>query len=127
MKLFAFGVDPVGIIAVGAVPTGIIAIGEGARGVIAIGQAAFGVIAFGQLAVGVFWAMGQLVLAPFSGPAQLPIGLFGGLDLLRLFDPNAGALPRRARLPTWQVMIGSVVLAGILAGWWYGVGAYLVS
>jgi len=25
------------------------------------------------------------------------------------------------------MMIGSVVLGGILAGWWYGVAAYLVS
>ena len=87
MRLFAVGVEPVGVIALGAAPTGIVAvgqlatgvvaIGQGARGVVAVGQLAVGALTFGQLSVGALWAGGQLAIGATSGVAMLPIGLFG--------------------------------------------------
>src|SRR5512137_1240676 len=98
MRLFAVGVEPVGVVAIGALPTGVIALGQGATGVVAVGQLARGVIAVGQLSLGVFslgqlsvgllWAGGQLALGATAGFAQVPIGLVGRWVPWRLTPPE---------------------------------------
>jgi hypothetical protein len=87
MKLVAVGVEPAGFLAVGVMPRGVIAIGplatgglaigQLARGFIAVGQLSVGVLAIGQLAVGMWWASGQLALAPTGGPAMLRLAPYG--------------------------------------------------
>ncbi|MCB2223770.1 MAG: hypothetical protein KQH83_06300 [Actinobacteria bacterium] len=87
MKVFAVGVEPVGVVAVGVAPrgvlavgplaTGVVAIGQLARGFLAVGQLAVGVLAVGQLAAGMWWASGQLALAPTGGPAMLRLAPYG--------------------------------------------------
>lgn len=93
MKLVAVGVEPVGflaigvmargVIAIGPLATGGLAIGQLARGFISIGQLSIGVAAFGQLAVGMWWAGGQLALAPTGGPAMLRLAPYGRVHPLR--------------------------------------------
>ena len=93
MKVFDIGVEPVGFIAIGVVPrgviaigplaTGVVAIGQIARGFIAIGQLAIGVLSIGQLSVGMWWASGQLAMAPVGGPAMLRLAPFGTAHPIR--------------------------------------------
>jgi hypothetical protein len=124
MRVFAVGVQPVGVIAVGALPTGVIAVGQGATGVVAIGQLARGVITVGQLSLGVFslgqlsvgllWAGGQLALGGTSGFAQVPISLVGE------WVPWRAALPEvRPPHSIWTLALRAVLLAGVaaLVGW----------
>jgi hypothetical protein len=123
VKIFAAGVEPVGVIAVGAAPTGVIAIGQLATGVVAIGQLARGFIAvgqlavgvatFGQLAIGLTWASGQLALAPLSGAAMLPVSPFGRVHPLRR---RSGGEWVRLRLPTTAIgWLGSLVMVVAVA------------
>jgi hypothetical protein len=124
MRLFAVGVEPVGVVAVGALPTGIIALGQGATGVVAIGQLARGVVTVGQLSLGVFslgqlslgflWAGGQLALGATSGFAQLPIGLVGRWVPWRSAPPEI-----RTPRSIWTLAFRAVLLAGVtaLVGW----------
>ena len=93
MKLVAVGVEPVGFLAIGVMPRGVIAlgplatgglaIGQLARGFVSIGQLSVGVVAIGQLAVGMWWASGQLALAPTGGPSMLRIAPYGVVRPIR--------------------------------------------
>ena len=115
MKLVAFGVEPVGFLAIGANATGVIAIGQLATGVDAVGQLARGVVvvgqlaigwaALGQLAVGVSWAAGMLGIAGHTGH-----GLVAGGRL------HKGVTP-------WRV---ALVLA-LVALWWWTTGMWLLD
>jgi hypothetical protein len=111
VRLLAFGVEPVGVVAIGAnatgviaigqLATGVVAVGQLARGVVVVGQLAVGLVAFGQLTVGVLWTGGQLAFgAGRRGPAMLP------------------AVPRAL---SWRLWFGAV----LLAIWWFAAGVSL--
>ena len=115
MKLFAVGVEPVGVVAIGANATGVIAIGQLATGVIAVGQLARGVIvvgqlaigwaALGQLAIGVSWAVGMVGIAGHTGHGFV-VG--GGL---------------RKGITYGRVLF----LLALVALWWYTTGTWLLD
>ena len=115
MKLVAFGVEPVGFLAIGANATGVIAVGQLATGVVAVGQLARGVVvvgqlaigwaAVGQLAVGVSWAAGMLGIAGHTGHGMLAVGAL-----------------RRGITP-WRV----VLLLSLVALWWFTTGTWLLD
>ena len=115
MKVFAVGVEPVGVIAIGANATGVIAIGQLATGVVAIGQLARGVVvagqlavgwaAIGQLAVGVSWAMGMIGIAGHTGHGFV-VG--GGL---------------RKGVTSGRVLF----LLALAALWWFAAGSWLLD
>jgi hypothetical protein len=115
MKVVAFGVEPVGflaiganatgVIAVGQLATGIVAVGQLARGVVAVGQLAIGWAALGQLAIGVSWAAGMLGIAGHSGRGMLAVG------------------PLRRGVTPWRI----VLLLVLIALWWFVVGTWLLD
>lgn len=128
MRLFEAGVEPVGVIAVGVAPrgvlaigplaTGAIAIGQLARGFVAIGQLAIGVVAVGQLAAGMWWASGQLALAPLGGPAMLQIAPFG-----KLYPGRWKRGEEDWRIPSrpegWRLVLSLVFVAGLAVLVWF--------
>ena len=74
VKLFDFGQEAYGVIAIGQFATGVFAFGQVATGVVAIGQVARGVFVVGQVAVGVV-SVGQLAVGLYAAYAML--GLAG--------------------------------------------------
>lgn len=73
MKIFDFGEEAYGFIAVGQVATGVFAFGQMATGVVAVGQLARGVVAVGQLAIGVV-VLGQGALGVMAAMGMLAVG-----------------------------------------------------
>jgi hypothetical protein len=111
----AVGQHAVGVIAIGQVATGVVAIGQLARGVIVVGQLAAGIIVLGQLSLGVAWSAGMVGIGATS-PGWLVLPLLGGSRGSRV-DLVSG--PR--------LVVGLVVLVGLAAAWWLGVGQELVD
>jgi hypothetical protein len=97
MRLFAVGVDPVGVVAIGQVPTGIVAFGQGATGIIAVGQLARGVVAIGQVSIGVF-AFGQAAAGAAWAGGMLALGGTHSVTMLG-YGPLGHWVPWRGRLP----------------------------
>jgi hypothetical protein len=139
--VFAVGVETVGFIAVGQLATGFIAVGQEATGVIAIGQLSRGVIAVGQLALGivavgmvaggVLWCAALLGVAGTSG-FGLVYGLLGR-PRVRQWPQRLLAVARREpwdtppRRPVWRRTVGVVLLAGLVALWWFLAGQPALS
>jgi hypothetical protein len=107
MRWVAFGVEPVGVVAVGSNATGVIAIGQLATGVIAVGQLARGVVVVGQLAIGVV-AIGQLALGVAWVAGMLGAGARTGFGLA-----------------VWKVRTPFVVVLAVV--WWLTAGQWLAQ
>lgn len=129
MRLFDVGVEPVGVIAIGVAPrgvlavgpvaTGVIAVGQLARGFVAFGQLAIGVVAFGQLSVGMWWAAGQLAIAPLGGPAMLCYAPFGMLYPGRFARGEEDWRVPAAPGPGWRMIGALLVIAGVAVLVWF--------
>lgn len=129
MRVFDFGQEATGVIAIGQIATGVIAIGQLATGVIAIGQISRGVIALGQFSVGVVGA-GQLGVGLVYGAGMLGFGTFAGglvpiplLGHLRFTDLVHGRFRADRIQPTpWRILllaalIAVVALAALIPLW----------
>jgi hypothetical protein len=108
MRWVAFGVEPVGVIAVGANATGVIAIGQLATGVVAVGQLARGGIVAGQLAVGIV-SIGQLALGVWWAAGMLGVALR---------SPGAAV---------WRIRPAIIGLPLLLLVWWFSTGYWLAD
>ncbi|MFH2071679.1 MAG: hypothetical protein ABIJ75_02385 [Actinomycetota bacterium] len=128
MRLFDVGVEPVGVVAIGVAPrgvlaigplaTGVIAIGQVARGFVAVGQLAIGVVVIGQLAFGMWWASGQLAVAPLGGPAMLRFAPFGLLYPGRRHRGEEDWRVPASPPPGWRMIASLLVIAAVAVLVW---------
>ncbi len=135
VRLFQAGTEPVAVIAIGAKATGVIAIGPYANGVLAIGQLAVGVVAIGQLSLGLLtigqvafspvWAFGQLVVAPLSGGAMLPIAPLGKVPISSVFKRRPKYV--EGERSKWRTLFGGVLACCAAAAWWFLAAAPLLD
>jgi hypothetical protein len=133
--VFAVGQEATGFIAIGQLAYGFFALGQEATGIIAIGQLSRGFIAVGQLALGIV-AVGMVAGGVLSCTAMLGVA---GTSAHGLVYPLLGrprmnhwrrllAMVRREpwdtppRQPFWPRAIGAVLLAGLVALWWFLAG-----
>lgn len=129
MRLFAAGVEPVGVIAVGVMPrgviaigplaTGFVAVGQFARGFVAVGQLAIGVASIGQLAVGMWWASGQLALAPTGGPAMLRIAPYGTARPVRWLRGHEDWRSPGPERHGWKAAASALFVAAVAVLVWF--------
>jgi hypothetical protein len=124
--VFAIGQEATGVVAIGQLATGVVAVGQLARGFIAVGQLSLGLAAAGQVAVGVAWCAG-IGVGGIAGPG-LVFGLFPKPRARRIL-----AWARRepwddtTRRPAWRVALGTALLAGLAALWWFVSGQAVIA
>jgi hypothetical protein len=129
MRLFAVGVEPVGFLAIGVMPrgviaigplaTGFLAIGQLSRGFISIGQLSLRVVSIGQLAVGMWWASGQLALAPTGGPAMLRITPYGVVRPIKWLRGYQDWRTPGAEKHGWKTAVSILYVIGIAVLIWF--------